>query len=141
MAYKFSLTLEEKTSSLIQLDPVLPAQYLATFQRNTHLEPEKALMLAVLEDAVTCIQKYALSSQAKEKRLFRQTRDWILTEDDEWPFSFVNICEAVGLDHGYVRRAVTSMKEWKSHRPDEPKLPKSRRMKRRDQARHVRAAA
>jgi hypothetical protein len=98
-------------------------------------------MLAVLEDAVTCIQKYGLSSQTKEKRLFSNTRDWILTQDNEWPFSFVNVCEALGLDSGYVRRGIANMKEWKSHRPDKPKPPKSRRMKRRDRERPVRAAA
>ena len=141
MTYKLSLTLEEKTSSLFQLDPVLPAQYLAVFRRNTQLEPEQKLMLAVLEDAVTCIQKYGLSSQTKEKRLFSNTRDWILTQDNEWPFSFVNVCEALGLDSGYVRRGIANMKEWKSHRPDKPKPPKSRRMKRRDRERPVRAAA
>jgi hypothetical protein len=54
------------------------------------LEPEKALMLAVLEDAITCIQK--------GKRWFRETVDWIVTDDDDWLFSFNNICETLCLD-------------------------------------------
>jgi hypothetical protein len=62
------------------------------------LEPEKALMLAVLEDAVTCIQK--------SNRWFRETIVWILTEDDDGLFSFDSICEALDLDASSLRRAL-----------------------------------
>jgi hypothetical protein len=106
---KLGLTLDEKIFFLYYMDPVDPAQYLATFQRNTHFEPEKALMLAVLEDAVACIQKYRQSSDAKEKRVFRDTKNW--TDNDDWVFSFNNVCETLGLAPGLVRRALIQVEE------------------------------
>jgi hypothetical protein len=36
-----------------------------TFQRKSYLEPEKKLMLAVLEDAIACFQKYAFARDRK----------------------------------------------------------------------------
>ena len=56
MTYETGLSVEEKVSSLFQPDTLLPAQYFETFRRKSHLEPEKRLMLAVLEDAVACFQ-------------------------------------------------------------------------------------
>lgn len=105
-----SLGAEEKAFSLFQPDILLPAQYLATTQRKTYLEPEKRLMLAVLEDAVICFQKYVRSSSAKERLSFDEAEAWILDEDSHWLFSFVNICEALGLDPNYLREGLI---EWK----------------------------
>ncbi len=72
MTYESSLSLEEKVASLFQPDTVLPAQYLDTVRRKTHLEPEKKLMLSVLEDALACFQKYAFTRYAHGKSLLRE---------------------------------------------------------------------
>ncbi len=61
MAYENGLSMDERVTSLFQPDTLLPDQYLDTFRRKLHLEPEKKLMLAILEDAVACFQKYLLS--------------------------------------------------------------------------------
>ena len=44
--------LEEKIISLFEPDMLLPALYLENFHRKTPVEPERRLMLAVLEDAI-----------------------------------------------------------------------------------------
>ena len=49
---------DERVASLFQSDYVLPRQYLEAVCRKTHQEAEQGLMFAVLEDAVTCFQKY-----------------------------------------------------------------------------------
>lgn len=105
-----SLGAEEKAFSLFQPDILLPAQYLSTTQRKTYMEPEKRLMLAVLEDAVICFQKCLHSSSPKERLSFEEAEAWILEEDSHWLFSFVNICEALGLDPAYLREGLI---EWK----------------------------
>jgi hypothetical protein len=38
---------------------------------------EEKLMVAVLEDAIKCFQKYALGENEWEKRLFQEVEDWI----------------------------------------------------------------
>ena len=57
MSSETRLSVEEKVASLFQPDTLLPVQYLETFRRKAHLEPEKRLMLSVLEDAIACFQK------------------------------------------------------------------------------------
>ena len=57
--------IDERVASLFQSDTVSPAQYLETICRKTHLEAEQELMLAVLEDAVTCFQGYFAARDKK----------------------------------------------------------------------------
>lgn len=81
-------------------------QYLETFRRSEHLEPEKALIAAILEDAVHEYRKYNRAHDPKEKERFREVEEWIMHRGNDWIFSFDNICELLGLDPDYVRRGV-----------------------------------
>ena len=64
---------------------------------------ERALMRAVLEDAIRCLvgevgpphQRGALAAEARE---------WIETADPRWPFSFENLCDGLGLEAANLRR-------------------------------------
>ena len=58
-------------------------------------QPEKSLMSAVLLDAVECFQKYLLLHDEYSNRLFKEAENWILDNDREWLFSFINICDAL----------------------------------------------
>jgi hypothetical protein len=111
MNYGTRLTFEDRVATLFQLDPVLPAQYQETFQRKTHLEPEKTLMLAVLEDAILCFQRYAGARNGKTRRLFRDAEDWILEKESKWFFSFDQICSFLGFEPGYIRLGLMREKE------------------------------
>jgi hypothetical protein len=111
MNYGTRLTIEDKVSSLFQLDPVLPAEYQDTFRRRTHLEPEKTLMLAVLEDAVTCFQKHARARQSKSKQMFREAEEWILEKESKYFFSFEHICASLGFEPGYIRQGLMKEQE------------------------------
>jgi len=142
MTHESKLTMDEKTGALFQVDPLLPAQYFETVRSRARLAPETLLMLAVLEDAVTCIQKYTSFSKGKEKRWFRETIAWIATEDDEWPFSFDGVCAALDFDAGCLREALTRMAQSESANCCEGKSGKSQpSMKKRRRERMVRAAA
>ncbi len=56
------LTADEKIAFLFQPDTLLSAQYFENFRRTTFLEPEKRLMLAILEDAIKCFQECVFRS-------------------------------------------------------------------------------
>jgi hypothetical protein len=114
MRYPDGLTWDESGTSLFQPDQLLSLQFFAACQRKI-LDPERELMLAVLEDAITCINAYASSSDGKRQRLFREALDWILEEDEQWPFSFNNICEALRLDARCVRAGLLLMAKQKSN--------------------------
>ena len=102
---------EDKIASLFQPDTVLSEQYFENLRRKTYFEPEKRLMLAVLEDAVRCFQDNLHARTSKRKRLFDETEDWIVTASDDYVFSFRHVCEALGLSPEYLRQGMLRWKQ------------------------------
>lgn len=94
--------IREFITSLFQADELLSAQY---YERNKKDEtiPEKVLMLAILEDAVCCFQKYVVARDRKEKKLFSEAKHWIFDDDWIWVFLYRNVCEFLGIDGNYLR--------------------------------------
>ncbi len=113
MTYELGMRVEDRVALLFQPDTLLSAQYLETFRGKAHLEPEEELMLAVLEDAVACFQKYLFARDSKGKGLFRDAEEWISEESSDYLFSFDNICEVFGLNPPYVREGLARWKEKK----------------------------
>src|SRR5712691_12446937 len=54
---------------LIEPEILLPSQFFDQFRGHSILEGERRLMLAVLEDAVSCFQKYAGATRPRSRRL------------------------------------------------------------------------
>jgi hypothetical protein len=102
---------EEKALAIFQPDILVTAQYLATYRRRFHLQPEQVLMLAVLQDAVLCFQDHLTATQPRKKALYRDAEEWILDGDRSYFFSFENICESIGIDSTYLRRGLMRCKE------------------------------
>ena len=100
--------------NLFEPDTLLPAQYFAAFSREGGLVRERRLMLAVLQDAVECYQKYALARDPRGRLLFEDSRDWIESEEREWPFSYDNICEVLSLNPEYIRRGLSKWRQLKA---------------------------
>ena len=68
--------------------------------------PERALMLAVLEDAVACYAGRLKAPRENPKILRRQAAFWLACEDWDSPFSFNNVCEALALDPTAIRERI-----------------------------------
>jgi len=90
---------------------LLPALYLENFHRKTPVEPERRLMLAVLEDAINCFQANLMAQGKRGKKLFNEAEDWIMEQDNDWMFSFVSICEILRLNPEYVRQGLLQWKQ------------------------------
>lgn len=101
---------------LFSADPVATQLFFRQALNRGPIPPEKELMLAVLADAVECFCKHSTARNGVETRLFREAQEWIFAEDDEQPFSFINVCEALSLNPNYIRRG---MLEWKWRAPAE----------------------
>jgi hypothetical protein len=84
---------------------------LETFQRKSYWEPEEKLMLAVLDDAIACFQKYAFPRDRKGKVLFQEAEKWVQATNSDWPFSFGNVCEILGFAPDYLRQGLG---QWKA---------------------------
>jgi hypothetical protein len=64
---------------------------------------ERALMRAVLEDAIGCLIG-ELGPRHQRGALAAEARQWIETADPRWPFSFENVCDGLGFDAANLRR-------------------------------------
>jgi len=84
-------------------------------QGTSGRQPEKSLMFAVLIDAVECFQKYPFLHDEYSNRLFREAENWILANDREWLFSFINICDALTIDPHYLRKGLLHWKQNAMH--------------------------
>jgi hypothetical protein len=102
---------EEKALAVFQPDILISAQYLATYRRKFHLNPEQVLMLAVLEDAIICFQDHVAATCKRKRLLHLEAEQWILDEDRSYLFSFENICDAVGFEPTYLRHGLARWKE------------------------------
>lgn len=96
-----------------QPDSVLTNDYLETIRRTSHTEPEKELMLAVLEDGVSCFQRNLFANRPRDKTQFQEAEDWILEESRHWLFSFEIICEALDIDADFLRSKLIGWKRSK----------------------------
>ncbi len=89
---------------------MLPEQYLR--QPGARVtEPQRKLMLAVLQTVVEdcrsgMVQGPAGLGTAADRRALEQAREYVASTDRAWPFSFENVCEAIGLDAIAIRRAL-----------------------------------
>ena len=101
----------ERLAGLFEPDVLLPAQFFAAFRRAGGLERERLLMLAVLEDAVDCYQKYAHARDLRGRQMFEESLDWVQSADRTWLFSFENICDTLEISAEYVRRG---LRDWRA---------------------------
>ncbi len=86
-----------------ETDELATYEYQRVFRRLTPLEPEHRLMLAVLEDAIICLQRYRNAKSGKQRRWYREAVEWVTDRSDQGVFSFENVCAFCGLDAAYLR--------------------------------------
>jgi len=103
----------ESLAELFAPDIVLPEQFFEGARRDSYISGEKALMLAVLEDGIRCFQEHLRNPRSNPRLLSQQAEDWIRADDYEWPFSFNNVCETLGIDPSALRAALLA---WKAKR-------------------------
>ncbi len=85
-------------------DAALPTQFDDIWHKTRAVSPERALALAVLWEAVLDVGKYRFASRRRQQRLYWEAYEWVTSDSRSWPFSFVNLCEAIGLAVEPVRK-------------------------------------
>ena len=86
---------------MIESDLILPVQFL----HPSIATPEKRLLLAVLEEAVATYQRYASAPRldARHRAVLADVVAWFASADSHGLYSFVGICDVLGLEATYVR--------------------------------------
>ena len=72
-------------------------------ERRLPVVREHRLLLAVLEEAIRTYQRCAFAHDHRGLALLSEVEEWFASEDSQWMFSFVAICDALGLETTYVR--------------------------------------
>jgi len=85
---------------------------------GARLQPEKRLLLAVLEAAVSDYQTYATSVSGRGRRLFADAQAWFASTVASGPLAFESICEALELDPSFIRAGLA---RWRVARENEPR--------------------
>ena len=86
---------------------ILPTQYLDRGDVRLD-EPHKRLMMAVLLSVVddcrgTLYRRASGYGPARDPSVAREAAAYMASTDRAWPFSFENICEALGVDPDFLR--------------------------------------
>jgi hypothetical protein len=97
-------------NNLFQADVVLPSQFFARLgSRAPTQRGEYRLLVAVLQDAVECFQKYATTGD----HAFDEAAHWIMDKDVSFHddahaprFSFEFICSVLSIDADYLREGL-----------------------------------
>ena len=73
-------------------------------QKSSILEPEKRLLMAILLEAIDAIKSNPKTAKKKSDKA--DALSWIQERPSEWPCSFENICEYLGFEPSYIRKAI-----------------------------------
>jgi hypothetical protein len=85
--------------------PLLPPQLVD----RPHRSPEQRLMAAVLEDAIRELERPSEIWIGPAGRRRAEVQAWVESDDVAWPFSFLNVCDALDLNPAGVRRRIARL--------------------------------
>ena len=88
---------------ILEPDIFLPSQFYGNGGLLRQLEGEKRLMIAILKDAVECLEKYRVARNGIGRLQYQNAIEWVEDTGTDWLFSFTNICDLLGFDPHYMR--------------------------------------
>jgi hypothetical protein len=80
---------------------------------RTAPQPERRLMLALLEGAVSDFQNYATASTGRGRRIFADVSAWFGSTSHDRFLDFESICDGLGLDPSFLR---SGLDRWRAAR-------------------------
>jgi hypothetical protein len=95
---------------LLDAETIVFDKFDEVVRRKQPFEPEKNLMLAILQEGISCFQKQLLAKGRRGKNLFHEAEMWILQRDSDGIFSFENICDTLGISPQYLRAGLIAWK-------------------------------
>lgn len=98
-----SVVAEENVVRMFAPDLITADQHRDRTRFEPSDRPEIRLMIAVMEDAVATLQRYAHDPSERHQRDYEETLDWIDSRDTSWPYSFENVCSALAFEPEQIR--------------------------------------
>jgi hypothetical protein len=106
---------------ILEPDVFLPSQFYGSAGLSRKLEGEKRLMIAILKDAVECLEKYRGARNSSGRIHYQNAIEWVRDTGTDWLFSFTNICDLLGFDPDYMREVLLK-RENRYIKPTRPKM-------------------
>ena len=80
-------------------------------------EPERALAAGVLRQAANDLRRFRNSEDAVGREMHSDARSWFNSNDTAWPYSYLNVCQSLGLSPEDIRDEVfaDARTGWLSH--------------------------
>jgi hypothetical protein len=69
---------------------------------ESELRPEAILPVQFYDD----LRHHRNARRPKGWRLYRDAYRWVASNDRRWPYSFLNVCDVLGLSPGRLRAAL-----------------------------------
>jgi hypothetical protein len=91
------------SDELIASEPALPVQFHDVWHRTRYVSPERALLLAVVWQAVIDLQKYRFATRRRQQRLYMEAYRWAASDDRRWPYAFRNLAELLDVAPNRLR--------------------------------------
>ena len=96
---------EPKPTTARSPEPILASAGYVAARR----QPEKRLMVAILESAVNDLQHHAAASNGRGRRFFIEAKAWFASTATHGPGDFEYICQALDFDPSAIR---TRLRRW-----------------------------
>lgn len=89
-------------------EQVLPSQFYSVWRNTKHMTPERELASAVLCQAALDLSAFRNSSNQRKRQLYWKAYHWVSADDRNWPYSFTNLCDTLGIHVENMRRRLLS---------------------------------
>jgi hypothetical protein len=97
----------DKVLESLNDDPVLRFEYYS-MRTNNALDGERALMFAVLADALDTYVRTRNAKGHRKRAEFNEVDSWIRSRSTGSPFAFEYICDSLGFDPDAIRCSLKS---------------------------------
>ena len=95
----FGIAFEEFLASEV----TLPIQFQRIWHGSTTTTSETTLAMSVLRQAANDLRQFRYARRPGRQRLYVDAYTWVASNDRCWPYSFLNLCEALRLSPSGVR--------------------------------------
>jgi hypothetical protein len=90
---------------------LLPVQFHDRSNSASSGEPLRRLMVAMLLDAIKCVQTTFDARLPARRQNYGDARSWLLPDDDKPVFSFKAVCDALDIEPNVVRKYLVQWEE------------------------------
>lgn len=107
------LKIQGEVRTLASLDK----EFAGVSEKANSTEPERALAAGVLRQAASDLRRFRESEDAVGREMYWDARSWFISNDTEWPYSFLNACSLLGVSPEDIRDEVfaDAGSGWLSH--------------------------